>query len=412
MMSQNMPRGFHPWVAATFGAELGAAVLAFALTWSASGYGPELAATVLTLTIAPSVAFGLLGGAVADRFGPRRVMIAGTLALIVISSILMFAVFMWGAHPATLLVVAVLIGTVSAFYRPAAGVFPRLFVPDALLGTAMARVGMAGQFARTIGPPLGGLLIGLITLGGVAALDAVGGLIMLLTLTLIHPPLERAGGGDNVTLRSIARGLSTAGKTSGVPALLACVGIVAGAVIPAVLLGIPLAARERGWTAAQAGVIEAGWIAGGLAAGAIFAWKGTASRVWRPMALGPVVVALGLAVLALTPNWIWGAVGTTIIGIGVVIFTAHVFPTYVSLAPREMTSRFQSLLIFVQQVPQLFINPAIGLIVAAFGAGPMILGSALVSLAATLTVMGSGTLRKFTTSQEGNDERVPSQEVT
>lgn len=282
MKRVSLPRGFNAWVVTSVGFELGSGVLAFALTWVASGYGPNIAAGVLTLTVAPSVILGLLGGAVADRFGPRRVMIAGTLALMIVSAGLAFAALLWGPSPPFLLVVATLIGAISAFHRPAVGVFPRLFVDDHNLGAAMARAGIASQIARTIAPPLGGLLIGMITLSGVALVDVIGCAAMLVTLAVVHPPLEQSPVDNAVTLRGIFQGISRARKTSGIPTLLMCVAVVAGAVIPAVVLGIPLAARERGWTAGEAGLIEAGWIAGGILAGAWFAWRRDRSQSMAP----------------------------------------------------------------------------------------------------------------------------------
>lgn len=402
MTRLTLPRGFNAWVAATVGSELGSGVLAFALTWVASGHGPNVAAAVLTLTVAPSVLLGLLGGAVADRFGARRMMILCTLALMVLSAGLAIAVTLWATPPVLLMITAALIGTVSAFHRPAAGVFPRLFVADNTLGAAMARVGMASQLARTIAPPLGGLLIGIIALSGVALLDVLGCVAMLVTLLMIRPPIEHVTAPQAVTFRGIASGITTARTTKGVPALLACVAIVAGAVIPAVLLGIPLAARERGWSATEAGVIEAGWIAGGLLCGAWFAWRGTASRVWRPMTAGPLVVAAGLGLLAISPTWPIAVAGTALVGVGVVIFTAHVFPTYVLLAPASMVSRFQSLLILVQQAPQLIINPLIGILVAATGTGPMLAASAVVAILASVVVASDTTLRTFTTTSDSS----------
>ncbi|MGB4136253.1 MAG: MFS transporter, partial [Microbacterium sp.] len=302
----------------------------------------------------------------------------------------------WGAPAALLLVAATLIGTVSAFHRPAVGVFPRLFVDDDSLGAAMARAGTAGQLARTVAPPLGGLLIGLIALSGVALMDALGCLAMLATLLAVRPPRGRPPAPGAVTFRGIAEGISSARTTRGVPALLGAVAIVAGAVIPAVVLGIPLAARERGWTAAEAGLIEAGWIAGGLLAGFWFAWRGTSPTAWRPMALGPLVVAAGLGILAAAPGWILAASGTLVVGVGVVVFTAHVFPTYVLLAPPPMVSRFQSLLILAQQAPQLIANPLIGIVVAAAGTGPMIAASRILAVAAALVVARDRTLRADT----------------
>lgn len=398
MRRPQLPRGFNAWVATSVGSELGSGVLAFALTWVASGHGPQVASWVLTLTVAPSVALGLLGGAVADRFGARRVMVFGTIALMIVSGSLAAAVAMWGTPPVLLMITATLIGTVASFHRPAAGVFPRLFVADgSVLGAAMARAGMATQLARTIAPPLGGLLIGTIALSGVALVDVLGCVAMLITLLLIHPPLTQAPAAEAVTLRGIAHGITTARATPGVPALLLCVAIVAGAVIPAVLLGIPLAARERGWTAAEAGLIEAGWIAGGLLSGAWFAWRGTLSKVWGPMCAGPLIVTAGLGLLAASPSWPVAAASTTLVGVGVVIFTAHVFPTYILLAPPTMLSRFQSLLILVQQGPQLIVNPLIGFTVVAVGAGPMIAASGAVAVLASIVVATDKTLRRSTT---------------
>lgn len=279
MIRDRLPKGFNAWVAATVGADLGSGVLAFALTWVATGYGPGTASMVLTLTVAPTVILGLLGGAVADRYGPRRVMITCTIALMLVSAALAFVVSARGPTEVTLLAAAILIGSIAAFHRPAIGVFPRLFVTGNALGAAMARVGTASQLAGTIAPPLGGLLIGAVALNGVAWVDVVGCLIMVATLMMVHPPLRPTVAADATTFRGIRDGIAVAARTRGVTALLLCVGIVAGAVLPAVILGVPLAARERGWTAAEAGVIEAGWIAGGLGAGAWFSWRGTAATM-------------------------------------------------------------------------------------------------------------------------------------
>ncbi len=396
MTAVRLPGGFRIWVAAVFAGELGAGALSFALTWAASGHGPHVASAVLTITVAPAVILGLFGGAAADRYGPRRVMIASSIAMVVSSAALAAAVALWTAPPGLLFAAAAAVGIIAAFFRPAAGVFPRLFVGDELLGAAMARVGVAGQIARTIGPPLGGMLLGVVSLSGVALLDVIGAAAMLAALVFITPPRALEPVAEDAPASGILSGLRSARSTAGVPALLACVAIVAGAVIPAVILGVPLVARERGWSAGEAGIIEAGWIAGGIISGIWYARRGTAARVWRPMAAGPALVACGLGILALAPSWTVGAAGTLIVGGGVVVFTAHVFPTYILLAPPSKMSRFQSLLIVVQQLPQLAIYPLIGVLAAVIGAGTVIGSSAAVALVATMTVAANRTLRSFT----------------
>lgn len=71
------------------------------------------------------------------------------------------------------------------------------------------------------------------------------------------------------------------------------------------------------------------------------------------------------------------------------------------LAPPLMVSRFQSLLIIVQQAPQLIINALIGLVAATLGAGTMIALAGGVAVLASIVVLSDKTLRTFTA--EGSD---------
>ncbi|NYD53177.1 MFS transporter [Microbacterium pseudoresistens] len=385
--------GFAAWVGATFALELGSGLLAFALTWTASGYGSFEAAILLALTIAPTVVLTLFAGTLSDRFGPRRVLVVTTSGMVVIAGSIATATTVLPGEPGVLLVAAVLIGTVSAFFRPAAGVFPRLFVADHDLGIAMARVGLASQLARTIGPPLGGILLGALTLSGVAWLDAFGSLAMLGALLLIHPPKRVLEHVDRVTLREAFAVVPAIRRASGAGAVLLGIAIVAGAVIPVVTLGIPLAARERGWTVVDAGIIESGWILGGIVCGAWFAWRGTIMRVMRPITLGPIIVAAGLVLLALASHPLVATIGTAVLGAGVVVFTAHAFPTYILLAPKALMTRFQSVLIFIQLTPQLFINPLIGAGVDLFTTAPVIIGAGVLAIAAAGVMLANKRLR-------------------
>ncbi|WP_280462111.1 MFS transporter [Nocardia carnea] len=395
MTSQHVPRSLWAWIVATFGSELGTAVLAFAMTWTAAGYGPDTASLVLTLTVAPSVAFGLLGGMLADRFGVRVMMLVSLSGIIMISACMAISIDRSGPSPLLLLAAAALIGTASAFFRPPSGVFPRLFVGDSALGVVMARVGMAGQLARSVGPPLGGALIGVLTLGGVAWLDATTSAVMLLVLVLIRPPRRRRSIDDAPRKEGAVQALRVARSVAGVSALLASVGIIAGAVLPAVILGIPLAARERGWNAGEAGLIEAGWVAGGLICSAWISWRDIASQVWKPMIFGPIIIAAGLEILAFTSLWPVAMSSAALTGAGVVVFTGHAFPTYMLLAPAAMLSRFQSLLIIVQQLPQLVVGPLFGALASSAGTGTPIAAVGLLAVLATLTVARDRKLREI-----------------
>ncbi len=81
-----MPARFWTWLAAATLAQLGTQALAFATTWAATGHGPGTAAAVLTATVLPRVVLALPGGAVADRVGAWRVLVAGHAAVLGVAS--------------------------------------------------------------------------------------------------------------------------------------------------------------------------------------------------------------------------------------------------------------------------------------------------------------------------------------
>jgi hypothetical protein len=84
-----------------------------------------------------------------------------------------------------------------------------------------------------------------------------------------------------------------------------------------------------------------------------------------------------------------------LVGAGVVLFTAHAFPTYLLLAPATMLSRFQSLLLFLQQAPQLVVAPLVGFAGEALGMGAVIGAFGALALPASLLVVSNRSLRDF-----------------
>jgi hypothetical protein len=113
------------------------------------------------------------------------------------------------------------------------------------------------------------------------------------------------------------------------------------------------------------------------------------------MFVGPIIIALGLGLLAIAPRWEVAVSSTVLVGAGVVLFTAHAFPTYLLLAPATMLSRFQSLLLFVQQAPQLVVAPLVGFAGEALGMGAVIGAFGALALPASLLVVSNRSLRDF-----------------
>jgi hypothetical protein len=294
-----------------------------------------------------------------DRFGVRRVMIACDAAMVLVMATLAIGATR-GVPLWSLLLVGALSGTVAAMRRPAEGVFPRLFHHGDELAKRMALVGGCLQVARVTGPVAGGVLVATGGLPMTAAVDAGSFAVVLVVLLLVRPPREA----DQVPTapgrgwRAIADGLATASRTPGVPGTVAAVVLLAASVLPLVMLCVPVAGRDRGWSAGFVGLVAAAWVAGGLLVSLVVARRGAPPR--RVAAAGPLASTAAVAVFA-TYDARWAAVGALfVVGVGTAVFTAHLLPAFVERTPPDMLARFQSLLGIAQTGPVLLVTPLLG----------------------------------------------------
>src|SRR5215813_9974987 len=147
---------------------LGSSMSTVAIAWavldsgaSATGLGYVFAAAVV-----PQVLLMAIAGAVADRFGRRRVMLTADALRCAAQASLAVAVF--AGRPAlwVFVLLAWLVGTGEAFFTPAMDALTVEVAPRDQLGNANALYGLATSAARIAGPVLGGLLIALTGPGG------------------------------------------------------------------------------------------------------------------------------------------------------------------------------------------------------------------------------------------------------
>nr|WP_241248638.1 MFS transporter [Nocardioides sp. KC13] len=350
-------RGFRPWLAASTVSVFGDSLTFFAIGWAAAGFGADAASLVLTVEGIPLAVLVLAGGVLADRIGIRRTMAACDAAMVLVMAA--FAVgAIGGAELWMLVAVGALSGTLQALRRPAEGVFPRLFGTGDL-DRRMALVASAHQIARTAGPAAGGFLIGLGGLPLTAGLDAATFALVLTALLLVRPPHEPAPKpSEGSVWRSLVDAARAARHTAGVVPVLVAVTGLAVTVLPLVMLTLPLAGRERGWTAAETGLVSGAWVAGGLVMTLIVARRG-APRA--PVAVaGPVVAAAGVGVLALFTEVWAGVLAIGLVGAGTTMLTTYLFPVYVTRTPPEMLARFSSLIQLAQTGPVLIATPLLG----------------------------------------------------
>src|SRR5690606_18235753 len=153
----------------------------------------------------------------------------------------------------------------------------------------------------------------------------------------------------------------------GIPAALVAIVGLAVSVLPLVILCLPLAGHDRGWSAQETGVVAGAWLVGGIVVTAYVARRGAPGR--RLATAGPGIAAAGSALLALTDAVASAVLGVGLVGIGTSLLTTRLIPRYVEASPPSMLARFQSLLGIAQTGPVLVAIPALGAVASAWSVG-------------------------------------------
>src|SRR5689334_14955001 len=317
-----------------------------AIQLAAIDHRPGLLAAVLAANAACQIAFMLVGGAAADRFGARRGVIAGdALRGVVVAA---FAVLSHAgdATAAVYVGMSVLVGCGDAVFLPAYGAVVTDLVPEGVLASANS-VRLAGQIvAATIGPLLAGVAGAAHALGLLFAAEAFTFMLGALVAAAVVPAAAARAGVEPEPasfLREIGPGLRYALATPFVLRGVVLLALVTLAVDgPAVVLLPVHAASPAGLALGVAGV---GWLSATRGAGALVgaAWWGRGAaaaggRAARTLAVcyllwGGGLVACGQTVAAVAFAGI-AVVGFAIAGEEIVWYTALQTTT-----PRSMLGR-------------------------------------------------------------------------
>lgn len=159
------------WIAnlvSSFGALIqgvGAAWMMTALTNSV-----DLVALVQASTSLPIMLFSLLGGAIADNFPRRRVMLVAQFFMLAVSALLTITALMGLITPWLLLSFTFLIGCGTALNNPSWQASVGDLVPRSSVGSAVALNSIGFNLSRSLGPAVGGIIV---AIAGAAAAFAV-----------------------------------------------------------------------------------------------------------------------------------------------------------------------------------------------------------------------------------------------
>ena len=366
---------------------------------------------VLTAYGAPLGVTTLLGGWLSDKLGARRVMLFADAACAVVTGGLAWATF--GAHE-PLWVIAALTATMGAFeglFAPASQAIAPDLLPDDQLQSANGLFYALIRLAQLVGPSLAGFVVAQATASDGFAIDAATFVASVLTLIFIRNgvlfPARDAATAETGATDTTADGPGAAPATPEptslwrytlatpffqILLLVILVGnLFNGAVmevaIPALAQG-PLHAGAQGY-----GFILTGWGAGALL-GALFASalgarinRGYQSILFFTLQI-PFIIALAFAVNTLMAIGCMAAFGL-LNSLGNVSFLTLIQRKL----PRGMLGRIMGVFTFCNFATLPLSVAAGGFATARFGAPAVIVGGALIQLAAMCIAFASRELR-------------------
>ena len=157
--------------------------------------------------IVPLVVASLFGGALADRFDRRRLLLTCQIALVAIAGALALAAFA-GTPPVWILFVlaGALAGAAAVERVVRAAIVPNTVDPDNLRAAISLTFGLY-QLTQVVGPAVGGLLIAGFGVGTPYAVDAASCLGMALAAWAMSAQPVPAGAHHEPVMRSIRSGL-------------------------------------------------------------------------------------------------------------------------------------------------------------------------------------------------------------
>ena len=315
------------WLAAVAVSWFGDYAWNVALAWTAAHtLSPVLAGVVLGAELLPQALLVLLGGVLADRYDPRRLLVAGQLGQ---AAVLLLGAAGWASGlrgAPILLVMAISFGVASGLTMPAGLALVRQLVAGRDLGTVQGWNQISSRASRLLGAPVGGILVAWGGLTLVMLLDAASFLLIAVVLTLVVRPRYRLPRADHERWRdSFADGMRYLGSHD--TAKLFVVGLTALNVFvaPVTGLGVALRVSGSGWGAHWLGIADAS-----LAAGAIL---GSVVAIrWQPTygaAAGfRILVLQGVAIACVGLGW----KPTLVLAMAVLGFTAGAASVWLSAA--------------------------------------------------------------------------------
>ncbi|MGW0330661.1 MFS transporter [Streptomyces sp. NPDC003011] len=305
------------WLTAYTSSMVGDNVYYLALSWAAVQAGtPAQAGLVMTASAVPRALLMLGGGVIADRFGPRRVVIGSD--VVRCAAVLAVAVLLFVTDPGLwpLAALAVVFGTVDAVFLPALGALPARVTSHGQLARVQGMRGLGIRFASVVGGPLGGLGV---ALGGAAAAFGLAALLIAVSVPLLVSVRMRALPADDkatdaaaTAWRELVAGLRYIRRHRVLAPLMVAITLGDLGFVGPLNVGLVLLADERGWGATGMGWVLAGFGAGAGTASLLLTVRGRLPYAGHLVAYAILAGSVAIGALAYAPG-VGVAVGTALL---------------------------------------------------------------------------------------------------
>ncbi|MER6571300.1 MFS transporter [Streptomyces sp. NPDC001093] len=307
------------WLAAYTSSMLGDSVYYLALSWAAVRAGtPAQAGLVMSASALPRAVLMLGGGVIADRFGPRRVVIGSDAvrcaAVLAVAALLLLT--SPGLWPLALL--ALVFGTVDAVFMPAVGALPVRLTDKGQLARVQGMRGLAIRFSSVVGAPLGGLGV---AVGGAPAAFALAGLLiavsvpLLLSVRIRDLPKDDTPEVAGTAWSELRAGLRYIRRHRVLAPLMLAIALGDLGFVGPLNVGLTLLADRRGWGASGMGWVLAAFGVGAGAASLLLTVRGRLPRAGLVTGWACAVGAVAVGALAFVPTLAAAAATALLVGL-------------------------------------------------------------------------------------------------
>jgi len=344
---------------------VGDAIVPVALAFAVLEHGgdPSDLGLVLGAGILPSVLLVLMGGVVADRMERRRLMVACDVARVASQGLQGMLLLTGHTNLAAIIVLQLIWGSASAFFRPASTGFIAEVVEPTELHQANGLVGLSENIGYTIGPVISGILVATAGPGSALLVDAGTFAASAVALSLVRTPGGRrvaAGAGSSMRADLVA-GWHEFRSRSWLWSMVLWAASFHLLALPAMLvLGPAVAQQHLGGSTAWATIATGSGV--GAVVGGVIALRYRPRYLLRASFLPLGLYGLALVALAVPLSTLVIAAAAVLGGIGAAMFNVYLFTAIQQQVPLHAVSRVAAYdwlgSIAVLPVGQAMIGPA------------------------------------------------------